>query len=282
MTGACMGTHSCPWTGPPASLAPFLYAEQPVGRPAAPPAHPRSETAPVPTPPSSPATMRDLLQARADRIRLQVRPAGAQLAPPLPPPALPPRHRRAPPPRELAGHRGQHVCPAGRLGAAGGLLLLCVPARRQRAGPLCLDALGHCGRHLRSGHPGPRAGQHRQVVAGRRVVRVAAMGSGHEPAASALACLHCPICPPPRGHSAPTHPTPNRCPTPTRPAVLLAAHVAVGGMLGAGLGAFDTSFWLNLSTRWVPTNDAAWMALPHLTSCRTVMHLGPMGGGSPE
>lgn len=33
--------------------------------------------------------------------------------------------------------------------------------------------------------------------------------------------------------------------------MLLAAHVALGGMLGAGLGAFDTSFWLTLSTRWV-------------------------------
>ncbi|PRW33143.1 hypothetical protein C2E21_7767 [Chlorella sorokiniana] len=37
-------------------------------------------------------------------------------------------------------------------------------------------------------------------------------------------------------------------PPPPR-AVLLAAHVALGGMLGAGLGAFDTSFWLTLSTR---------------------------------
>ena len=43
----------------------------------------------------------------------------------------------------------------------------------------------------------------------------------------------------------------NHSPIPTlpRPAVLLAAHVALGGMLGAGLGAFDTSFWLTLSTR---------------------------------
>ncbi|KAI7841122.1 hypothetical protein COHA_005093 [Chlorella ohadii] len=34
-----------------------------------------------------------------------------------------------------------------------------------------------------------------------------------------------------------------------RRAVMLAVHVALGGMLGAGLGAFDTAFWLTLCTR---------------------------------
>lgn len=94
--------------------------------------------------------------------------------------------------------------------------------------------------------------------------------------------------PTPHAQSACAHPMANRSPPNGKPlpcpppclTVLLAAHVALGGMLGAGLGAFDTSFWLNLSTRWVPTNDAAWMALPHLTSCRTVMHLGPIRTGA--
>lgn len=43
----------------------------------------------------------------------------------------------------------------------------------------------------------------------------------------------------------------NPTPAPPRPAVMLTAHVALGGMLGAGLGAFDTAFWLTLSTQWV-------------------------------